>query len=111
MRPPFPGATFDVCFLSVAMLAIFSVCVPARIHAQGTYPKIEASFTVNTPIADPFDYSNDVRVLMVQPDASTVSLPAFFDGGTTWRVRHSPTMAGVYSISNITLNGSPLSFS
>ena len=48
---------------------------------------------------------------MVQPDSSTVSLPAFFDGGTTWRVRHTPTMAGLYSISNITLNGSPLSFS
>jgi hypothetical protein len=62
-------------------------------------------------IADPFDYSNDVRVLMVQPDASTISLPVFFDGGTTWRVRHTPTMAGLYSISNITLNGSPLSFS
>ena len=80
-------------------------------QAQGTYPKIEASFTMNTPIADPFDYSNDVRVLLVQPDSSTVSLPAFFDGGTTWRVRHTPTMAGLYSISNITLNGSPLSFS
>ena len=97
--------------VKVAILTILSICVPAQIHAQGTYPKIEASFTVNTPIADPFDYSNDVRVLMVQPDASTISLPAFFDGGTTWRVRHTPTLAGLYSISNITLNGSPLSFS
>jgi hypothetical protein len=81
----------------------------ATILAQATYPKIEAAFTVNTPIADPFDYSNDVRVLIVQPDATTVSLPAFFDGGTTWRVRHTPTIPGVYGISNITLNGSPLS--
>jgi hypothetical protein len=91
--------------------ALFYICVPALIHAEGTYPKIEASFTVSTPIADPFDYSNDVRVLLVQPDTSTLSLPAFFDGGTTWRVRHTPTMAGTYSVSNITLNGSPLSFS
>src|SRR5579862_3120061 len=97
-------------FLTILIPAIFSICIPSLIHAQGTYAKIEASFTVNTPIADPFDYSNDVRVLIVQPDASTVSLPAFFDGGATWRVRHTPTMAGVYSISNITLNGSPLSF-
>ncbi|MGA9776981.1 MAG: DUF5060 domain-containing protein [Limisphaerales bacterium] len=110
MHQSFQSATFDVWFLRVAILAIFSICVPAQIHAQSTYPKIEASFTVNTPIADPFDYSNDVRVLMVQPDAGTISLPAFFDGGSTWRVRHTPTMAGVYSISNITLNGSPLSF-
>jgi hypothetical protein len=100
-----------VWFLKIVVLAAFSVCAPSFIHAQGTYGKIEASFTVNAPIADPFDYSNDVRVLIVQPDSSTVSLPAFNDGGTTWRVRHTPTMAGVYSISNITLNGSPLSFS
>lgn len=111
MHPSFHRATFDVWFFGVAILALFSICVPVSVHAQGTYPKIEASFTVNTPIADPFDYSNDVRVLIVQPDASTISLPAFFDGGATWRVRHTPTTAGVYRISNITLNGSPLSFS
>ena len=95
----------------MAVLVLFSLCTLTKISAQGTYPKIEASFTVNTPIADPFDYSNDVRVLIIQPDSTTVSLPAFFDVNTTWRVRHTPTMAGVYGISNITLNGSPLSFS
>ena len=111
MYPSFQRTAETSWSFRVAVLAIFSFYVPAPIHAQGTFPKIEASFTVNTPIADPFDYSNDVRVLMVQPDASTVSLPAFFDGGTTWRVRHTPMMAGVYSVSNITLNGSLLPFS
>jgi hypothetical protein len=110
VHQPFSRTTLGVWFLKIVILTVL-FCVQAKIYAQGTYPKIEASFTVNTPIADPFDYSNDVRVLIVQPDASTVSLPAFFDGGTTWRVRHTPTMAGVYSISNITLNSSPLSFS
>ena len=99
---------FSAGFLKVVILAVFSICVPSWIQAQGTYPKIEASFTVNTPIADPFDYSNDVRVLIVQPDSSTVSLPAFFDGGTTWRVRHMPAMAGAYSVSGVTLNGSAI---
>ncbi len=94
MYPSFQRTICVAWSVKVAILTILSICVPAQIHAQGTYPKIEASFTVNTPIADPFDYSNDVRVLMVQPDASTISLPAFFDGGTTWRVRHTPTMAG-----------------
>ena len=111
MHPLFQRTASASWSLTVVVRAIFLICIPAPIQAQGTYPKIEASFTVNSPIADPFDYSNDVRVLMVQPDASTVSLPAFFDGGTTWRVRHAPTMAGVYSVSNITLNGSPLPFS
>jgi hypothetical protein len=111
MHPLFQRTASASWSLRVVVLALFFNCVPELVHAQGTYPKIEASFTVNTVIADPFDYSNDVRVLMVQPDASTISLPVFFDGGTTWRVRHTPTMAGLYSISNITLNGSPLSFS
>ena len=111
MYPLFQRTAATIWSFRVVIIALLSICVPAPIQAQGTYPKIEASFTVNTPITDPFDYSNDVRVLMVQPDASTVSLPAFFDGGATWRVRHTPTMAGVYSVSNITLNGSPLSFS
>ena len=52
-----------------------------------------------------------MRVQILQPDNSIVSLPAFFDGGTTWRVRHTPTMAGVYSISSVTMNGTPLSVS
>jgi hypothetical protein len=111
MYPLFQRTIPALWFLKIVLLATCLICVPTLIQAQGTYPKIEASFTVSTPIADPFDYSNDVRVLIVQPDTSTISLPAFFDGGTTWRVRHTPTMAGTYSVSNITLNGSPLSFS
>jgi len=111
MHQSLPRTTLVAWFPQIVILAIFSICIPSLVQAQGTYPKIEASFTVNTPIADPFDYSNDVRVVIVQPDSTVLSLPAFFDGGTTWRVRHTPTMAGVYSISSITLNGSPLSYS
>jgi hypothetical protein len=111
MYPLFQRIVSDSRSLKIVLLATGLICIPTLIRAQGTFPKIEASFTVNTPIADPFDYSNDVRVLIVQPNASTISLPAFFDGGTTWRVRHTPTMAGTYSVSNITLNGSPLAFS
>jgi hypothetical protein len=110
MYPLFQRTIPALWSLKIVLLATCLICVPTLIQAQGTYPKIETSFTVSTPIADPFDYSNDVRVLIVQPDTSTISLPAFFDGGTTWRVRHTPTMAGTYSVSNITLNGSPLSF-
>ena len=95
--------------LCVGLAGLF-ICAPVILLAQGTYPKIEASFTVLTPITDPFDYSNDVRVLIVEPDSTTISLPAFFDGGTTWRVRHTPTMPGIFSVSNITLNGSALSY-
>jgi hypothetical protein len=73
------------------------------------YPKIEASFTIPNLATDPFDYTvTDVRVQIVQPDGSTNSLPAFFDGGNTWRVRHTPQLPGFYQVAGLTLNGQPL---
>jgi hypothetical protein len=74
--------------------------------AQPAYPKIEASFTLSGLTGNPFDYTqNNVLVSISQPDGSVATLPAFFDGGTTWRVRHTPAMMGVFTITNITLNG------
>ena len=94
----------------MAVLVLFSLGALTKIPAQGTYPKIEASFNITNLTTDPFDYTvTDVRVQILQPDNSTVLLPAFFDGGTTWRVRHTPTMTGIYSVLGVTLNGSPLS--
>ncbi len=77
-----------------------------------TYPRIEASFSITNLATDPFDYTvTDVRVQITRPDSSTLSLPAFFDGGTTWRVRHMPALPGLYQITTTTLNGSPLAVS
>ena len=99
-----------VRLFKMAVLVLFSLCTLIKIPAQGTYPKIEASFNITNLTTDPFDYTvTDVHVQILQPDNSMVLLPAFFDGGTTWRVRHTPTMAGIYSVLGVTLNGSPLS--
>ena len=72
----------------------------------GLYPHVEASFELPNLSTDPFDYlASDVRVQIMQPDNTTISLPAFYDGGQTWRVRHSPALPGRYQIVGITLNG------
>jgi Domain of unknown function (DUF5060) len=102
MHQPFKKALVVLCLLVS--------CAFVKVSAQGTYSKIEASFNITNLNTDPFDYTvTDVRVNILQPDNSTVSLPAFFDGGTTWRVRHMPSMAGTYSITGIMLNGSTIS--
>ena len=112
MHPCLKRAAFHARLFKMAILVVSSFCVLTQISAQGTYSKIEASFNITSLATDPFDYTvTDVRVQILQPDNSTVSLPAFFDGGTTWRVRHTPTMAGTYNISGVTMNGSPLSVS
>lgn len=93
----------------MAVLSLLFLGAQITISAPGTYSKIEASFNITSLATDPFDYTvTDVRVQILQPDNSTILLPAFFDGGTTWRLRHTPTMTGVYSIQGMTLNGTPL---
>jgi Domain of unknown function (DUF5060) len=88
------------------LLFLSCSCACLKVSAQGTYSKIEASFNITNLVTDPFDYTvTDVRVKILQPDNSTATLPAFFDGGTTWRVRHMPTMPGTYSVTGVTLNG------
>ncbi len=94
-------------FLSVLILLAATLLGKAAV--TGSYAYLEASFTITNSISNPFDYTQaDVQVQILQPDASTVSLPAFYDGGTTWRVRHTPMMPGVYQVTGVTLNGQPL---
>src|SRR5208283_558610 len=110
MHPCLKRAVFNDRLFKMAILAVFLLFPLTKISAQGTYAKVEASFNITNLTTDPFDYTvTDVRVQILQPDNSTVMLPAFFDGGTTWRVRHTPTMAGIYSVLGVTLNGSSLS--
>ncbi|HUD45329.1 MAG TPA: DUF5060 domain-containing protein [Candidatus Baltobacteraceae bacterium] len=107
MRQVIKSAVFPLVVFS-----LLSCCVLLKASAQGTYAEIEASFNITNLTTDPFDYTvTDVRVQILQPDNTTVSLPAFFDGGTTWRVRHTPLITGTYSVSGVTLNGSLISAS
>jgi hypothetical protein len=96
------------------LLATLGLCTFHQLaQAQGgTYARVEASFDIVGLATDPFDYTvNDVRVQIQQPDASTISLPAFFDGGTLWRVRHTPRMTGLHTITGVTSNGQGIAVS
>jgi hypothetical protein len=74
--------------------------------SAGTLPRIETRFELPDVKGNPFDFeTNDVQVTLASPDGKTITLPAFFDGGTTWRVRHTPTVAGKWTIHSIMLNG------
>jgi len=77
-------------------------------RTRGTYPKVEVRFELPDVKGNPFDYTeNDVLVTFTTPDGRSVRVPAFFDGGKTWRVRYTPTTSGRHTISNVTLNGTP----
>ena len=97
----------------VAAIACLCFLTSPASAQNAVYPRIEASFNITGISTDPvvlFDYTQtDVEVSLLQPDSTTITLPAFYDGGTTWRVRHTPTQAGTYAVSGITLNGSAIS--
>ena len=84
----------SICFLTFCALGLAQLAANANAEL---YQKIEASFNITNLSADPFDYTvTDVRVEVGQPDSTTVWLPAFVDGGMSWKVRHTPTTIGLY---------------
>jgi hypothetical protein len=76
-------------------------------HApRGSYPHIETSFNLPGFNGDPFDsVALDVQVRLRRPDGTSADVPAFFDGGATWRMRYTPLAPGAYSVTAVLLNG------
>src|SRR5580704_7633440 len=95
-RPPF--------LFRPAILSLLAFCSTAV--AGGTYPMLETSFQLAALHGNPFDYSqNDAQVVFYQANTPPISIPAFFDGGVTWRARFTPTLPGDYFVKCVTLNG------
>lgn len=75
-------------------------------RGRGTYAKVETSFELPDIHGNPFDYTeNDVMVFITSPDNRSVRLPAFYDGGKTWRVRYTPDQTGRYQVAKVQVNG------
>jgi Domain of unknown function (DUF5060) len=90
-------------YRAAVIFLIFWFTRPAL--AGGAYPMCETRFDLPAINGNPFDISqNDVRVTFAGADGSTLTVPAFFDGGQTWRARFTPSAAGDYSVSAVTLN-------
>jgi hypothetical protein len=78
---------------------------PVNALERGSYPRIETSFELSSLPGDPFDYEKvNVQVTLRKPDGGTVQVPAFFDGGKTWRMRFTPTRPGTYAFVEVKLN-------
>jgi hypothetical protein len=99
-------ASLVVVLLFVAILLTSCLARDAAGAGGGTYAKLEASFELPQMRGNPFDFTaNDVKVTFAGPDGRDVTVPAFFDGGTTWRARHTPASPGKHAIKAVTLNG------
>ena len=78
---------------------------PAAGLGRGVFPRIETSFQLPDVKGDPYDFEKvNVQVTLKQPDGTTVDVPCFFDGGTTWRMRFTPNAPGPYAVVSVKLN-------
>jgi hypothetical protein len=92
---------------AVVFLILFPLMFSSTAMASAaTFDHLESSFELPKLTGNPFDFTrNDVKVTFIGPDHQQKTVPAFFDGGHTWRVRFTPEAAGKYSLSSVTLNG------
>jgi hypothetical protein len=63
----------------------------------GRWQAVEIVLTSSVTYADPFQ-DVDVTATFRGPDKKTIIRPAFWDGGTTWKVRFAPTEVGLWTM-------------
>jgi hypothetical protein len=81
---------------------------PDPAAVTGVFPMQEVSFEIADLAGNPFDYmENDIQVAITKPDQKVQRIPAFFDGGQTWRARYTPDQQGRHSVTQVTRNGRP----
>jgi len=98
-------------FRRLRLAFLFAAGLTTATAAANSYPRLEAAFNLAGIATDTYDYAvTDVQVQIKLPDSSSISLPAFFDGGTIWRVRHTPRTSGPYQITSIKLNGAAVAY-
>ncbi|MBN1465479.1 DUF4038 domain-containing protein [candidate division KSB1 bacterium] len=98
MRPSPPFFRFlrfaALFFLLFAIFVIFApVIMAAEIERYGLF---ETSFQAKGQYANPFtDLDAEAKVL--RPDSAIWTVPLFWDGGQTWKLRVSPDLPGEWS--------------
>ena len=78
---------------AVAIAAVAATAVPT----VGRWTPFQLTIQSEPVQGNPYDPSqNDVQVVFHTPSGRQIVVPAFYDGGTTWRVRFTPTELGLY---------------
>ena len=76
----------------------FVAIVPAaaeEAHRTAANQAVEIAFTSQKAYADPFNQA-ELDVLFTEPGGRQLRVPAFWAGGTTWRVRYASAALGVH---------------
>jgi len=89
------AALFTAINFSVMQL---NVCAQTSSFSTMQWQVAEIVLTSSKTYTDPFQ-DVDVNATFTGPNGEVITRPAFWDGGTTWRIRFAPTVVGqwIYS--------------
>jgi hypothetical protein len=80
-------------------LAIYAVACAA--HAQATVERwhpLDLTFTATNAYANPF-LNVTITGTFAGPDGTTIQVPGFYAGGSTWKIRFAPIKIGTWTFS------------
>ncbi len=80
--------------IRTAILIALGACLMTAADIA-TWRIVEIPFTAATPHADPYG-GVELTVTFSGPDGRSIARPAFWDGGTAWKVRFAPPATGVW---------------
>jgi hypothetical protein len=70
---------------------------PAADYTVPQWQAVEITLTSSVTYADPFQ-DVDVTATFRKPDGTTITRPAFWDGGRTWKIRFAPPQTGLWTM-------------
>lgn len=86
--------------MMVIALALTAAAAVSAVPTIARWTTFEMTIESEPVQGNPYDPGeNDIRVVFRTPSGRQVAVPAFYDGGTTWRVRFTPCETGAYRYS------------
>jgi hypothetical protein len=83
-----------------------SVILPAAVnHLTETWRAVEITFESAKTYADPLNDA-EVNAVFTSPSGRAYTVPGFWDGGRTWRVRFAPPECGVWKFVTVCTDSS-----
>ncbi len=86
--------TSAIACLSLVPLA---AAVSADMTNKKSFSMVETSFQLSDGLGDLF--AAEIWAIVHTPDGRDVRVPAFYDGGLTWRARYMPNASGRHRVS------------
>ena len=94
-------------FYPLFMIVLFSWCSTLHAVEVPLFDVFEVTLTTTNSHTNPY---TDVTLsaTFTGPGSTTITIPGFWDGGNTWKVRVAPTKIGDWTLTDVTSNDGQL---